>query len=63
MSESIPHRQFRASSRPKKRGPIPCSYPECGASFKDEGAAFQHRRDVHNEGTPQAAPSAREGEK
>ncbi len=52
MGEPIPHRQFLARTRPIKRGPVSCAYPGCGATFKDEWAATQHRIAVHNEGTP-----------
>jgi hypothetical protein len=46
------HRQFKANSRPKDRGPVRCAYPACEATFKDEWACTQHRIAAHNEGTP-----------
>lgn len=56
MTREFDHSQFLARARPKDRGPIRCVYPGCDYSFKNEWAATQHRRSVHNEGDPD--PSA-----
>lgn len=54
MTREFDHSQFLARARPKDRGPIRCVYPGCDSSFKNEWAATQHRRSVHNEGDPES---------
>lgn len=46
----------REAERP--RGPVPCEYPGCEATFINEWARTQHRVAVHNEGGP-VAPAER----